>query len=129
VGDCIDPEDLPALEGERCASVGGVSLHANVAVPARDRLRLERLCRYVARPPVATERLSRLADGRLLYRLKHRWRDGTSSPRNSSRSSWRWLIRLIRRDAPWNPLDRGRQVAANAARRSIHERRTARMRR
>lgn len=78
VGDCIDPDDLPALEGERCASVSGVSLHANVAVPARDRRRLERLCRYVARPPVATERLSRLDDGRLLYRLKHRWRDGTT---------------------------------------------------
>jgi len=78
VGDCIDPDDLPALEGERCASVRGVSLHANVAVPARDRRRLERLCRYVARPPVATERLSRMEDGRLLYRLKHRWRDGTT---------------------------------------------------
>ena len=26
----------------------------------------------------ATERLSLLADGRLLYRLKHRWRDGTT---------------------------------------------------
>ena len=78
VGDRIDPEALPELEGERCASVDGVSLHANVAVPARDRRRLERLCRYMARPPVATDRLSRLADGRLLYRLKHRWRDGTS---------------------------------------------------
>jgi hypothetical protein len=78
VGDCIDPEDLPALEGERCASASGVGLHANVAVPAGDRRRLERLCRYVARPPVATQRLSRLDDGRLLYRLKHRWRDGTT---------------------------------------------------
>ena len=66
------------LQGERCASVGGVSVHANVAVPARDRRRLERLCRYGARPPVATERLSRLEDGRLLYRLKHRWRDGAT---------------------------------------------------
>ncbi len=78
VGDCIDPDVVPELDGERCASVSGVSLHANVAVPARDRKRLERLCRYVARPPVATERLSRMADGRLLYRLKHRWRDGTT---------------------------------------------------
>ena len=78
LGDRIDAEDLPKLEGERCASVNGVSLHANVAVPARDRLRLERLCRYVSRPPVATGRLSRQADGRLLYRLKHRWRDGTT---------------------------------------------------
>ena len=38
----------------------------------------ENLCRYVARPAVATERLSRLPDGRLLYRLRHRWRDGTT---------------------------------------------------
>jgi hypothetical protein len=78
MGDRIDAEDLPVLQGERCASVGGVSVHANVAVPARDRRRLERLCRYGARPPVATERLSRLEDGRLLYRLKRRWRDGTT---------------------------------------------------
>jgi hypothetical protein len=27
---------------------------------------------------IATERLSLLPDGRLLYRLKRRWRDGTS---------------------------------------------------
>jgi len=78
VGDRIDADDLPVLQGERCASVGGVSVHANVSVPARDRRRLERLCRYGARPPIATERLSRLEDGRLLYRLKHRWRDGTT---------------------------------------------------
>ena len=78
LGDRIDADDLRLVEGERCTTVGGVSLHANVAVPARDRLRLERLCRYVARPPVATERLSRMEDGRLLYRLKHRWRDGTT---------------------------------------------------
>jgi len=47
-------------------------------IPARNRLRLERLCRYAARPPVATHRLSLLPDGRLLYRLRHRWRDGTT---------------------------------------------------
>ena len=40
--------------------------------------RLEKLCRYIARPPVSTERLSKLPDGRLLYRLKRTWRDGTS---------------------------------------------------
>jgi hypothetical protein len=55
-----------------------MSLHAAVAVPARDRRRLERLCRYVARPPLANERLEALPDGRLALRLKIRWRDGTS---------------------------------------------------
>ena len=78
MGDRIDAGDLPVLQGERCATVGGVSVHANVAVPARDRRRLERLCRYGARPAIATERASRLEDGRVLYRLKHRWRDGTT---------------------------------------------------
>ena len=50
VGDRVDVEELPALAGERCASVRGVSLHANVAVPARDRRRLERLCRLCGAP-------------------------------------------------------------------------------
>jgi hypothetical protein len=60
------------------ATAAGLSLHADVAVPARDRKRLERLARYVARPPLASERLTKLDDGRLCYRLKHRWRDGTT---------------------------------------------------
>jgi hypothetical protein len=67
------PETIPGL-----ARANGFSLHAGVAVPANDRQRLERLCRYVGRPPVATERLSELQDGRLLYELRHRWRDGTT---------------------------------------------------
>jgi hypothetical protein len=57
MGDRIDADDLPVLQREPCASVGGVSVHANVAVPAHDRRRLERLYRYGARPAIATERL------------------------------------------------------------------------
>jgi len=52
---------------------------SNAAIAARDRLRLELLIRYAARPAVSTERLSELPDGRLLYRLKRPWRDGTSA--------------------------------------------------
>jgi hypothetical protein len=78
LGDHIDVEHMVQGNKERCAEAGGVNIHANVCVPARDRSRLERLCRYAGRPPVATDRLSRLADGRLVYRLKHRYRDGTS---------------------------------------------------
>jgi len=77
-GDRVDPEELSAPAAPRCAAAMGFTLHADVAVPARDRRRLERLCRYVARPPVATDRLERLPDGRLLNRLRHRWRDGTT---------------------------------------------------
>jgi hypothetical protein len=79
LGDRVDADDLAAPQPPAlCCLVDGASLHAGVAVPARDRRRLERLCRYVARPPLASERLSELPDGRLLYMLKNRWRDGTT---------------------------------------------------
>jgi hypothetical protein len=61
----------------RCAEVDGFSLHADVCVPARDRSQLERLCRYVARPAIASERLELLPDGRVRYRFKRVWRDGS----------------------------------------------------
>jgi hypothetical protein len=77
-GDRVDVDHLPTRKTTRCVHLRGLSIHANVAVPANDRNRLERLCRYAARPPVASERLSQLPDGRLLYALKHRWRDGTT---------------------------------------------------
>ena len=78
MGDQIDGEK-DAFQSPRCAMVSGFSVHANVCIEARDRMRLERLIRYAARPAVATERLTELPDGRLLYRLKRPWRDGTSA--------------------------------------------------
>jgi hypothetical protein len=78
LGDRVDVEDLHTT-GDRCATSQGFSLHANVAVPARDRTRLERLCRYVARPPIATERLEELPDGRIAYSFRKPWRDGTKA--------------------------------------------------
>ncbi len=36
------------------------------------------MARYAARPAVSSERLSELPDGRLLYRLKRRWRNGAT---------------------------------------------------
>jgi hypothetical protein len=77
-GDQIDPESVDAFSSPRCATMDGFSLHANVAVPAGDRARLERLAKYCLRPPVGMERLETLADGRLLYRFKRAWRDGTT---------------------------------------------------
>jgi hypothetical protein len=78
VGDQIDPESMQALASPRCATVAGFSLHANTAVPAGDRQRLQRLAQYCARPPVAMERLELLPGGRLLYRFKRPWNDGTT---------------------------------------------------
>jgi hypothetical protein len=78
LGDRIAAADTADFAGPRCVNLAGISLHANVCVPARDRRRLERLCRYAARPPLSSERLSRREDGRVQYRLRHRWRDGTT---------------------------------------------------
>ena len=44
---------------------------------AHDRKRLERLCRYILRPAVASERLREREDGRIEYELRRPWRDGT----------------------------------------------------
>ena len=79
LGDQIDGDSMDAFQDPRCAMVSGFSVHANISIEARDRMRLERLIRYAARPAVATERLSALPDSRLLYRLKRTWRDGTSA--------------------------------------------------
>jgi hypothetical protein len=83
LGDRVEPHE--GVEGaadpeasDRVPQYGGMSLHAKVGVPARDRRRLERLCRYVARPPLASDRLEECRDGRLALRLKSRWRDGTT---------------------------------------------------
>jgi len=62
----------------RQARLGGFDLHANTSVRARNRPKLERLCRYLLRPPVAEDRLSFGPDGGVLVRLKTPWRDGTS---------------------------------------------------
>ena len=61
------------------AECDGFSLHAAVRIPQGCRAQLERLCRYATRPPIAEERLSLLPDGRVAYKLKRRWRDGSTS--------------------------------------------------
>ena len=57
----------------------GFSLHAATRVEATDRRRLERLCRYVVRPPVAARRLRIVDDQTVVFSLKTTWADGTTS--------------------------------------------------
>jgi ribosomal protein S27E len=64
--------------GELCANVQGFSLHAATAVAAGCQDRLESLCRYVLRPPVDEDRLSWTRDGKVLYRLKRPFKDGST---------------------------------------------------
>lgn len=47
-------------------------------MPARDRARLERTCRYALRPPVADDRIRLTETGQVRLALRHRWRDGTT---------------------------------------------------
>jgi hypothetical protein len=76
VGD--DPDAPWVLStAPRHAHLAGFDLHANVALPAADRTRLEQLCRYLLRPAVAQDRLRLLSDGRVVLTLKSAWADGT----------------------------------------------------
>ena len=56
----------------------GYSLHADVAVPAHARERLEHVGRSLLRPPSALERLTESSHGQLLYELPHPRRDGST---------------------------------------------------
>jgi hypothetical protein len=68
------PQEL----GARCARSQGFNLHANVTVREGDRDGLERLCRYLTRPPVSNERLERLDDEHVGLELKTPYTDGTT---------------------------------------------------
>jgi len=72
------PPSVPEGLGPCHARWRGLDLHAAVTVPPRDRARLERVCRYTLRPPVADDRLRLTAAGRVMLELRHRWADGTT---------------------------------------------------
>ncbi|MCP5068580.1 MAG: IS91 family transposase [bacterium] len=110
LGDRVDPVELEeggadaaTAAPERCVREGGMSLHADVSVPARDRRRLERLARYALRPPVCLDRLEAQPDGRLSYKLKTQWRDGTTHILMERRE-------LLERLSPLIPPPRAHQV-------------------
>jgi len=67
-------QTIPAREEDRdnsqLAKTAGFSLHAGVAARAHQRRKLERLCRYVARPAVATDRLALTPQGNVRYDVK-----------------------------------------------------------
>jgi hypothetical protein len=75
--EAADPTEITPSSA-RSAVAAGMSLHAGVFVPGTDRKRLERICRYTARPALACERLEELDDGRIAYALRNSWNDGTT---------------------------------------------------
>ncbi len=70
----IDPEDNDPFS----ARVEGFSLNARVWIAGREREKLEKLIRYMARGPIATKRLTESYPNTLLYKMKSPWRDGTT---------------------------------------------------
>ncbi len=77
VEDQVREDHVPG-SGRCHARQEGFDLEAGVWVPAAQRDRLERLCRYALRPTVAQERLRLTAEGQVVLRLCHPWWDGTT---------------------------------------------------
>jgi len=68
----------PDIARPEVAESAGFSLHAGLAAKPSQRDKLERLARYVARPPVAAGRLALTGSGHVRYALKTPYRDGTT---------------------------------------------------
>jgi hypothetical protein len=72
------PPQLGEEEREGVARAAGFSLHAGIGIAAQARGKLERLCRYVSRPPIAEDRLALTERGDVRVQLKSAYRDGTT---------------------------------------------------
>ncbi len=104
--------------GRRQAHQRGFDLHADTAVGEGERDRLERLCRYVLRPPLAGDALELTEDGKVLLRLRRPWSDGTYAIRFEPSE-------LLERLAAMIPRPRANQLiyhGAYAPRGVVHER-------
>ena len=72
------PEAEQQGDHRGAAQAGGFSLHAGIDIQLHQRPKLERLCRYVSRPPVSVDRMALTASGQVRYTLKTPYRDGTT---------------------------------------------------
>lgn len=77
IGKYLDPPFV-ILEGTRCTSFRGYTLHANTKIPKNLRSHLEKLCLYVNRTPLSSERVELTADGKVRLKLKTPFSDGTT---------------------------------------------------
>jgi hypothetical protein len=78
LGDAVEPVETPT-PGDCHARANGFDLHAGLVVPAGQRERLERVCRYTLRSPMTQERLHLTDEGQeVRLELRRPWRDGTT---------------------------------------------------
>ena len=73
------PEHSNGEEPPYVANSNRFSLDAGVAAEAWECDKIERLCRYITRPPIADKRLSLAPDGNIRYALKTPYRDARHS--------------------------------------------------
>lgn len=92
----VTDNDHTATKG-LVAKNSGFSLHAGVATKAHERDRLEKVCRYIARPAVAEERLSTNDQGDVIYRFKKPWDDGTTAMKLTPMELMERLVALVPR--------------------------------
>ena len=81
----------PAASPPLTVSALGMHLHAATTVDGRDRKRLERVCRYLLRPPFAHDAVQALPDGRVRVHFKAPWRSGAA---HADMSADKFLARL-----------------------------------
>ena len=92
----VTDNDHTATKG-LVAKNSGFSLHAGVATKAHERDRLEKVCRYIARPAVAEERLSTNDQGDVIYKFKKPWDDGTTAMKLAPMELMERLVALVPR--------------------------------
>ncbi len=90
---------IPKGEYHNFESSGGVknegfSIHAKVATLPHQKEKLTRLIRYVARGPIATERLSEV-NGKIVYKMKTTWHNGADRVAFTKEGFIQRLIALI----------------------------------
>ena len=106
-----DPRD-PSAFARRKAHDQGFDLDAHIAVRAGARAELERMVRYILRPPLKEKRLTLHADS-VVLELKTPWRDGTTHIRMSRERFIDRLVALVPPPAA-NTLLYGGILGANA---------------
>ncbi|MDJ0766501.1 MAG: transposase, partial [Myxococcota bacterium] len=72
-----DPSEA-VRTGPLCYASSGFSLHAATRIIPGDKSGLERLCKYVSRPPLAHGSLQQLSEDEYAFKLKNRWSDGAT---------------------------------------------------
>jgi hypothetical protein len=112
-----DPDHDGEPDWKLKARVDGFDLEATTVVRAEDRERLENLCRYLLRPPLADQRLRLLPAEQVALELKSPCKDGTAWISMSADSFLERLCSLVPRPRTNQVLYRG-VLAPHSARRA-----------